>query len=111
MNKCSYINMSLNKEDIKWEKKKRHTPIIMSMKKVAAVGMSITTKNTSIMPIITNMEKAAAADTSITTKNTSIMRTTMNMEKAAAADMSIIMKNRNIIIVMSQTIYREKFIL
>ena len=87
MNKCSYINMSLNKEDIKWEKKKRHTPIIMSMKKVAAVGMSITTKNTSIM------------------------RTTMNMEKAAAADMSIIMKNRNIIIVMSQTIYREKFIL
>ena len=49
MNKCSYINMSLDKEDIKWEKKKRRTTIITSMERAAAAVMTIIVKNTSII--------------------------------------------------------------
>ena len=79
--------MNLDKEDIKWEKKKRRTTIITSMERAAAAVMSIAMKNMNIMP------------------------TTMNTGKAAAAVMNIIMKNTSIITAMLQIIYREKFIL
>ncbi len=78
--------MSLDKEDIKWEKKKRRTPIITSMERAAAVAM-----NTTI-------------------KNTNIMITTINTGKAVSVVMNIIMKHTSITTSMLQLSYRERFI-